>query len=52
MFWKSTEWAKEGDKRQWTAEAESKTAFVQDSSDYSASLYTKAEHGCTMHEQA
>ncbi len=52
MFWESTEWKDDGDGRAWTAEAENKTAFVQDGSDYSASLYTKAEHGCTMHEKA
>jgi hypothetical protein len=52
MFWESTEWKEDGDGRCWTSEAESKTAFVQDGSDYAAYLYTKAWHGCTMHEQA
>lgn len=52
MFWDSTEWTDDGGGRRWTAEAKSKTAFVQDGSDYMASLYTKAQHGCTMHEAA
>jgi len=52
MFWASTKWRDDGDGRAWTAESENKTAFVQDGSGYRAWLYTKAEHGCTMHEKA
>lgn len=51
MFWDSTKWTDDGE-RTWTAEAENNTAFVQDGSDYLADLYTKPNHGCTMHERA
>jgi hypothetical protein len=30
---------------------EKTTAFAQDGSDYQAFLYTKGEHGCTMHKE-
>ena len=52
MFWESTKWKDDGEGRCWTSEAENKTAFAQDGSDYSASLLTMSEHGCTMHEKA
>lgn len=51
MFWNSTDWD-EGGSRTWAPEAQNKTAFVQDGSDYSAHLYTKPEHSCTMYEHA
>jgi hypothetical protein len=49
MYWESTKWNAEGNRREY-AVPDSVTAFVQDASDYSATLYTKPEHGCTMHE--
>jgi hypothetical protein len=48
MFWDVTEWDEDGDGRRFSAET-SATAFAQDGSDYSARVYTKPEHGCTMH---
>jgi len=32
------------------AKLQATTAFVQDGSSYQADLFTRAEHGCTMHE--
>ena len=52
MFWDSTQWDEDGEKRTFMPAAESTTAFVQDGSDYHASLYTRPTHGCTMHEAA
>ena len=49
MFWESTQWSKDGTRREFTAEHQQTTAFAQDGSDYSASLLTKPAHGCTMH---
>jgi hypothetical protein len=51
MFWESTRWRADGDGREWKPEAADTTAFAQDGSDYSAVLYTKPEHGCTMHAE-
>jgi len=48
MFWESTRWTADGEGREFTTPP-TVTAFVQDGSDYSASLYTQAHHGCTMH---
>lgn len=48
MFWESTRWIDDGDGREFTPEAADVTAFAQDGSDYSARLYTRPEHGCTM----
>lgn len=52
MLWESTEWRKDKDGRVFKPEAEGITAFVQDGSDYIATLYTRAGHGCTMHAPA
>lgn len=49
MLWESTEWRDDADERVFKAKAEQITAFVQDGSDYSATLYTRATHGCVMH---
>jgi hypothetical protein len=49
MLWDSTEWREDQDGRTFTEEARNTSAFVQDGSDYSAYLYTRPEHGCTMH---
>jgi hypothetical protein len=48
-FWDATEWSEDCDKRVFKRDAENITAFAQDGSDYIAQLYTKPEHGCTMH---
>jgi hypothetical protein len=47
MFWDHTEWNDDCE-RVIKPAAASITAFVQDGSDYSATLYTRPEHGCTM----
>ena len=49
MFWNATDWDEDGS-RTFDAKYANTTAFVQDGSDYKADLYTKAEHGCTMHQ--
>lgn len=49
MFWDMTEWRDDADDRVFKAEAEPITAFVQDGSDYRATLYTRPTHGCVMH---
>ena len=49
MFFNSMEWTGAGD-RVFSQGVERTTAFVQDSSDYRAYLYTRKDHGCTMHE--
>ena len=48
MFWDHTEWNDDGE-RIIKPDSAHITAFVQDASDYSATLYTRPEHGCTMH---
>lgn len=50
MFWDCTKWDDDGNARMFTDDAAGETAFVQDGSDYFARLYTKPEHGCTMHQ--
>lgn len=50
MFWDATEWKEDGDGRQLMPKYAKATAFAQDGSDYQAFLYTRSEHGCTMHE--
>lgn len=49
MYWDVTEWREDGTLRL-AGEHANTTAFVQDASDYRATLYTMGEHGCTMHE--
>lgn len=49
MFWSATDWTEDGERRIFNGKGKGSTAFLQDSSDYVAYLYTKAEHGCTMH---
>ena len=51
MLFDSCKWAEDGESRQFDP-AVTATAFAQDGSDYTAHLYTKPEHGCTMHEDA
>ncbi len=48
MFWDATEWKPDGEGRRMLPTVAA-TAFAQDGSDYTASLYTLAQHGCTMH---
>lgn len=50
-FWDASEWSEAGGARVLKQEYASTTAFAQDGSDYMAILWTKPEHGCTMHEQ-
>lgn len=50
MYWDCTEWNADGDRRL-KPECVTQTAFVQDGSDYSASLYTVGGHGCIAHEE-
>lgn len=52
QFWVSTEWRDVDDDylRVFTPEAEGELAFVQDASDYSATLLTLAEFGCVQFE--
>lgn len=47
MFWDSTDWDKEGEKRIFL---NSNLAFVQDGSDYYAELLTKKDFYCNMWE--
>lgn len=52
MFWDATEWA-EGDNgydRHLLTKYENHKVFVQDGSDYSASLYTRVDHFCGEHQ--
>lgn len=50
QYWDVTDWDEDGTGRVMKPEYTKTTAFCQDGSDYSATLYTKPEHGCTMHE--
>lgn len=52
MFWDSTTWREDGEGREFVPEAAKTTAFAQDGSDYSAKLYTKPGHYCSMHVPA
>ena len=52
MLWDASEWAEDGESRQFIAEHADKKAFVQDGSDYTAALYTMPDFGCTQHETA
>lgn len=45
MFWDCTEWDKNGERR-FTKEHQNTKAFVQDGSDYRASLLTRPEFSC------
>ena len=50
MFWESTEWSREGDKRVFRDSAKDELAFAQDGSDFSAFLVTKPEFYCNQWE--
>lgn len=50
MFWDATEWDDNGDERCLSPEHKNTLLFVQDASDYSATLYTRAEFGCVCYE--
>jgi hypothetical protein len=49
QLWDATEWRDDADYRVFKAEFINVTAFAKDGSDYSAHLYTRPQHGCTMH---
>ena len=51
MFCNCTTWNKAGD-IVWAEDGATSSAFLQDASEYKPFLYTKATHGCTMHEAA
>lgn len=46
MFWNSTEWSKDGERRELKSDS---LAFAQDGSDYYAFLLTLPIFGCIMH---
>lgn len=55
MFWESTKWAGSDDTDDWslrvlTDESKNDKAFVQDGSDYQASLLTLEDFGCNQFE--
>lgn len=50
LFWDATEWREESDFRELKPENANDLAFVQDGSDYMASLLTRPEFGCIQHE--
>jgi hypothetical protein len=52
LYSDATEWRTSSGTRQLKPEYSSKLAFVQDVSDYTASLYTMPEFGCVQHEGA
>ena len=47
MIMEATEWTEDGE-RVVTEQFRNCSAFVQDASDYSASLYVRADFGCVM----
>lgn len=49
MFWDASEW--EPEERVISPEYKDQKAFVQDGSDYSASLYTRKDFGCVEHKE-
>lgn len=50
MLWDCTEWRDDADERVLMKEHENTKAFVQDGSDYRATLLTKPDFGCVLHE--
>lgn len=50
MLWDAFDWTADGDGRVLTPEYAWAKAFVQDGSDYTASLITAADFGCTQFE--
>lgn len=50
MRYDASEWVDDYDHRVMKPEYAQTTAFVQDMSDCSATLYTRPEHFCSMHE--
>lgn len=53
MFWDASEWGDEDSdyQRVIAPEYKDQKAFVQDGSDYSASLYTRKDFGCVEHKE-
>lgn len=50
MFWDTTEWSKEG-YLVTKEEYKNQKAYVQDGSDYHASLHTRKDFGCSEHKE-
>jgi len=50
MLWDATRWSEDGESREIVSEHAGKKAFVQDGSDYTASLFTLADFACTQYE--
>ena len=50
QYWDATEWTEDYDKRQLITKHAGKLAFVQDGSDYYASLKTMPTFGCVQWE--
>lgn len=51
MWWDASEWLEEPPfTREISAKYANQRAFVQDASDYSASLYTRQDFGCIDHQ--
>jgi hypothetical protein len=52
MWWDASEWIEEPPyTREIAPKYKDQKAFVQDASDYSASLYTRKDFGCVSHEE-
>lgn len=50
FWWDASEWDEDGGDRILKPEHKDCTAFANDGSGYSAKLYTRSTHGCTMWE--
>lgn len=46
LMWDYREWSEDGEQMEFTKKGEGVMMFCQDGSDYKASLYTRAKHGC------
>jgi len=51
MFWDATDWSQTGDARVLLDEHKDCTSFVQDGSDYTASLLTMGKFSCNRFEK-
>jgi hypothetical protein len=52
MWWNATEWEfNNGDRVIMSPRYDNQRAFVQDGSDYRASLYTRKDFGCVDHKE-
>jgi|GEM_PF-4606909 len=50
-YWDATDWGADGMARALKPQHKDKKAFVQDGSDYMATLKTLPDFGCVMHAQ-